>query len=78
MRACVVQTATKLWRRVGRNMDLLTRERAEKIRKMRKVGRGGDIEDEDPDLVEVRSADQPAGRVSLFLSFTLCRLDLKC
>lgn len=47
------QTASKLWRRVGRNMDLLARERAEKLRKMRKAGRAADIDDEEPDLVEV-------------------------
>lgn len=51
-------------------MDLLTRERADKIRKMRKVGRGGGIEDEDPDLVEVRvQTSRPAGSF-VFLSFT--------
>lgn len=49
----LLKVATKLWRRVGRNSDLLAKERAEKIMKMRKVGRAGDIEDENPDLVEV-------------------------
>ncbi|CBN79697.1 hypothetical protein Esi_0388_0005 [Ectocarpus siliculosus] len=46
------KVATKLWRRVGRNSDLLTRERADKLKKMRKVGRAADIDDENPDLVE--------------------------
>ena len=48
-----MQAATKLWRRVGRNSDLLTRERADKLKKMRKVGRAADIDDENPDLVDV-------------------------
>lgn len=45
--------ATKLWRRVGRNTDLLSKLRAEKLLKMRRAGRGADFDDEDPDLVEV-------------------------
>lgn len=47
------QVASKLWRRVGRNMDLLAKERSKKVTKMRKAGRAGDIADEEPDLVEV-------------------------
>eukprot|EP00752_Nemacystus_decipiens_P001585 g1546.t1 len=52
VRDTVYKAATKLWRRVGRNSDLLTRERAEKLKKMRKVGRAADIDDENPDLVD--------------------------
>ncbi|CAM9293643.1 unnamed protein product [Pylaiella littoralis] len=52
VRDTVYKAATKLWRRVGRNSDLLTRERAEKLKKMRKAGRAAEIDDENPDLVE--------------------------
>lgn len=56
--------ATKLWRRVGRNTDLLSKQRAEKLLKMRRVGRGADFDDEDPDLVEVMEAGGLGGRKS--------------
>lgn len=34
-------------------MDLLTKERAKKLKKMRKTGRAAEIDEEEPDLVEV-------------------------
>lgn len=39
---------------MGRNMDLLAKERVKKLIKMRKAGRAADIDDEEPDLVEVK------------------------
>ncbi|CAM9111146.1 unnamed protein product [Choristocarpus tenellus] len=50
--ASMYKRGRNLWRRVGRNMDLLLKERTRKLKKLRRAGRGVELDMEEPDLVE--------------------------